>query len=454
MEPLTISEVLSAANGNLETGSVDSVVTGISTDTRSIKGGELFFALLGENFDGHDFIPAALKAGAVGVVVSKPVEDRPVTIRVRDTLVALGDLAQYYAGRFKVRSVGITGSVGKTTTKEMTAAVLSRRFRTLKNELNFNNEIGVPMALLQLTPEHEAMVIEMAMRLPREIARLAEIVRPCVGVITNIGMSHIERLGSLEAIAEAKAELLVALPDDGLAVLPADDDFFDFLLDSCSCRAISFGVEASADIQGGEVELDAEGRPSFDIVLPDTPPFRVRLPITGRHNVYNALAAAAVGWNYKISPDDIQAALEGISPPEKRASIARSPRGHVVFDDTYNASPASVSSALQTLEKMAGERKIAVLGDMLELGDFAPEAHKEIGKQAAEIGLALLITVGELAKTIADGAREAGLESIESVENSDEAAEVVDSRVQPGDVVLVKGSRAMKMEKIVDRLVS
>lgn len=454
MEPLTISEVLSAANGELKAGSVDSVITGISTDTRTIERGDLFVALIGENFDGHDFVPAAFSAGAGGVVVSKPVQTRPVTICVQDTLVALGDIAQYYAGRFKVRSVGITGSVGKTTTKEMTAALLSRHFLTLKNELNFNNEIGVPMTLFQLTPQHEAVVIEMAMRLPNEIARLAEIVRPCVGVITNIGMSHIERLGSLEAIAEAKAELLLSLPDDGLAILPADDQFFDFLLDSCSCRAISFGVEASADIQGGEVELDAEGRPSFDIVLPDMPPFRVRLPITGRHNVYNALAAAAVGWEYKIPPDDIQAALEGISPPEKRANIARSPRGHVVFDDTYNASPASVSSALQTLEKMAGQRKMAVLGDMLELGEFASEAHREIGKQAAGTGLALLVTVGKLAKTIADGAREAGLGSIESVENSEEAAEIVDFRVQPGDVVLVKGSRAMKMEKIVDRLVS
>lgn len=454
MEAMTIGQALSAVNGELIAGEPDAVITGVSTDSRTVKPGDLFFALEGEKFDGHNFVRAAFDAGAAGVVVSKATEARPTTILVGDTLTALGDLARYYASLFDARTVGVTGSVGKTTTKEMIAEILSRRFNTLKNEMNFNNEIGVPLTLFALTREHEAVVVEMAMRLQGEIRRLAYIAQPDTGVITNIGMSHIERLGSPDAIAEAKAELIESLPVDGLAVLPSDDRYFDFLRGRCSCRVVSFGLSENADVRARNLELDCEGGAGFDMFLRDQEPFRVKLNVVGEHNVLNALAAAVVGWHYGVPPDDIRLALEAFESPENRARILHSSRGYVVLDDTYNASPTSMSSALSTLSKMAGTRKIAVLGDMLELGSYALEAHREIGHQAAKLGLTLLVTVGELARSIAEGAREAGMSAVETVETCDEAAEMLKPVVQSGDLILIKGSRAIRLEKTVDRLIS
>jgi len=454
MEAMTVAEVVGAIEGELVVGDADVKISGVSTDSRKVRPKDLFFAIRGDKFDGHDFVNAAVKDGAAGVVVSKDLAIPPVTIRVGDTVVALGDLAGYYVSRTNVPVVAITGSVGKTTTKEMIAAVLSRRYVTLKNELNFNNEIGVPMTLFRLERHHQAAAIEMAMRLPGEIARLAEIAKPCVGVITNIGMSHIERLGSMENIAAAKAELLDSLPDHGLAVLPADDRFFDFLLGRCRCNVVSFGVTEIADARGTNVALDDQGRATLDVCMANSPPFRVRLPVTGEHNVRNALAAAAVGRHFHIPAEEIRSALEEFSPPEKRANLVTCSRRYRVLDDTYNASPASVASALSTLAKMRAERKIAVLGDMLELGLFAHEAHEQVGRQAARSGVELLIAVGEYAEVVAEAARESGLVSVETVETSEQAAELLKSIVKAGDLVLVKGSRAMRMEKVVDSLVS
>jgi len=472
MIPLIASEVAAALDAELPEGKRDIVFTGVSTDTRTIHPGDLFFALKGGNFDGHDFVLEAFLKGAAGAVVSREIEtctdtcgeqedsrrshesDGRAIIRVADTLAALGDLAAFYRRRFDLPVVAVTGSVGKTTTKEMIAAVLGRRFRTLKNELNFNNEIGVPLALFQLNAEHRAAVLEMAMRLPGEIARLAEIAQPTVGVITNIGLSHVERLGSIEAIAAAKAELLRALPARGLAVLPADERFFEMLLGACGCRAVSFGLSGTADVRGRNVEVDAEGRAAVDVSIGNASLFRLRLPTLGEHNVLNALAAAAVGWQMGIGPDEIRRALEEFSPPEQRASVIHSPQGFVVFDDSYNASPASMAAALSTLLKMSGERKIAVLGDMLELGEYAADEHREIGRLAARSGVFLLVTVGQLAKSIAEGAKEAGLDKVESVLTSEDAAELAAEIAGPGDIILVKGSHAMGMEKVVARLVS
>lgn len=451
MQPTKISDVIAAAGGELVSGDKEGQATGVSTDTRTIRAGDLFFALIGENADGHDYVGAAMEKGAAAAVVSRPVEAEGTVISVPDTLAALGDLAAWYRRQFNVRAVAVTGSVGKTTTKEMIAAVLARRFRVLKNEGNYNNEIGVPLTVLQLGPEHQILVQELAMRLPGEIAELAEIVRPDIGVITNVGLSHIERLGTQDRIAAAKAELLEALQPEGLAVLNADDPYFGYLAGKSRGDVIAFAATAG-DIRGEDVKVDGDGRPSFTVAVGQTR-FAVKLPLVGEHNVPNALAAVAVGLSFGVPTGEIVRALEEFSPPEKRANVLNSLGGWRIFDDTYNASPASMMSALRTLAAMSGRRRIAVLGDMRELGDVADRAHLEVGRVAAESGLSVLVTVGELGRRIADGAREAGFaRSIEEYRTSEEAAVALKEEVRPGDVVLVKGSRAMKMENVVEAL--
>lgn len=451
MKPIEINDVIAAVGGELVAGDPRAEITGISTDTRTIQPGDLFFALIGENGNGHKFVPMAVSKGAAAVVVSEEASTDAPVIKVADTLVALGDLAAWYRRSFSVRSVAITGSVGKTSTKEMIAAVLSANFNVLKNEGNFNNEIGVPLTIFKLQPEHEILVQELAMRLPGEIAELADMVRPDIGVVTNIGLSHIERLGSQDAIAAAKTELLEALPIDGIAILNANDSYFEFLSKKPSCDVISFGID-KGDIRAESITLDDEGRPSFTVVIGDTR-VEVALPVVGEHSVPNALAAVAVGLSFGMPLADIVPALESLSPPDKRANVFDARGGYKVIDDTYNASPASVASALKTLAAMKAGRKIAVLGDMLELGDFAGTAHRKIGKVAAESGLAMLVTVGELGRAIATGAHMAGFDGIiEQFATSDDAASALKDKVIAGDIVLIKGSRAMKMENIVEVL--
>lgn len=451
MKPAKIQDVLTAVGGELINGSVEAEITGVSTDTRTTKPGDIFFALVGENMDGHQFVKTAFEKGAVAAVVSGPVEGQGTVIRVPDTLIALGDLAAWHRSRFNVRVVGVTGSVGKTSTKEMIYSILSKRFKVLKNEGNFNNEIGVPLTIFKLEPEHEILIQELAMRLPGEISRLAQITRPDIGVITNIGLSHIERLGSQEAIAEAKAELLQGLSDEGIAVLNADDPYYEFLASRLNGDAVSFGVTAG-DIRAENIRIDESGRPMFTVVLGSTR-FNVHLPVVGEHYISNALAAATVALSFGISVKDITAGLESFAQLDKRANVFQSEGGWTVFDDTYNAAPASVKSALKTISAMKGERKIAILGDMRELGEYSIPTHREVGQVAADLGIDMLITVGELGKQIAHGARDWGFKNpIREFESSDEVASVIRQEIKPGDVVLVKGSRAMEMERIVEAL--
>lgn len=459
MERLLANEIVSPMGGELLQGDPCSSLTGVSTDTRTIERGDLFFALKGEHADGHRYLGDAAKAGAAGVVVSDasavPVGSSVLAIRVDDTLRALGDLAKYYRARFRVRAVGITGSVGKTTTKEMLASVLGRRWNVLKNEANYNNEIGVPLTLLQLQDDHEAAVIEMAMRGAGEIRRLADIAQPSVGLITNIGITHIQRLGSRDAIADAKLELLDALPSDGLAIVNADDDYFERMKDRFDGRVISFGLSGEADVRASDVVCSGGGRCSFALLAEDES-VQVNLPVLGYHNVPNALAAAAAAIGMGLDLHAVQDGLESFTLPGMRMDLINSKVGCSVLNDAYNASPASMLSALQTLSGLAGyRRKIAVLGDMLELGDCAYQVHKDIGSSLAQSGVDMLVTVGPLASSIAEGALEAGFPSdyVIACADSSEAAGVVAGRVEQGDVVLVKGSRGVRMEKIVRVLV-
>ncbi len=422
---------------------------------RTIEPGDLFIALTGESSDGHKFLADALAKGAAGVVVSRKVEARRLAIRVDDTLLALGDIAGYYRSKFTPTMVAVTGSVGKTTTKEMIAAVAAARGPVLKSAGNFNNEIGAPLTLLELAPRHKTAVVEMAMRGPGQIDYLARIARPSIGVITNIHMSHIELLGSMDAIADAKGELLDHLPADGAAVLNADDGYFDYLKRRANCRVVSFGESPQADVRAMSVGLDSKGCCNFEVQTAGGS-FSVRIPVPGEHNIKDALSAVAVGELLGITYEQISEALANYTPPEKRSNVVPTRGGVVIIDDTYNASPASMHSALKTLAMMEGERKIAVLGDMLELGDHALDAHLELGRAAKEAGVDMLLTVGQLGKLIARGAIDAGMPValVSEYDDSWQAARELPEKLRERDVVLVKGSRAVKMERVVEGLLA
>ncbi len=451
MKRISLTDAIAAMGGELVMGESAGEITGISTDSRTIAQGDLFFALVGENSDGHNYVALAFQKGARAVVVSREVDARGSIIKVDDTLVALGNLAAWYRRTFNVRSVAITGSVGKTTTKEMVASVLGSKFCVLKNEGNFNNEIGVPFTIFQLNDEHQILVQEVGMRLPGEIAELANIVHPEIGVITNIGLSHIERLETQDAIADAKGELAEALPIDGIAVLNADDKYFERLKNKSAAQVISYG-RASGDVRAENVTIDADGCASFTGIIGGVR-FDVHLPLPGDHMVTNALAAISVGLCFGMTAGEIASALESMTASDKRANVVETAGGYRIIDDTYNASPASMDAALRTLASMDAQRRIAVLGDMLELGDFAGTTHRAVGKVAAESGISVLVTVGDLGQAIATGAHTSGFTGeIVQVKTSDDAAELLKTRVQSGDLVLVKGSRGMKMEKVVEAL--
>ena len=465
---LTLREVFQALDYGSPAGGRGIVFPHVSTDTRTLQPGDLFVALVGTEADGHQFIPHALRAGAGGLIVSQPVVaslDTPV-LRVPDTEVAYGLLARYFRDRFDIPVVGVTGSVGKTTVKEMLALTLSPRGPVLKTAASQNNETGVPKALLQLTPEHKSAVIEMGMRGAGQIAYLCGIARPTMGVITTIADNHLELLGSRDAIADAKGELLEALPGEGLAVLNAEDVYLTRLLAKTKARVVTYGMQAPTPdgprrllpTQAGEGQGwgPAGQGPSYTaeaVTRTETGwQFRVRgVPVTlhslSRHDIGNALAALAVADQLGVSLTKAANALQAYVPPPMRMQSVRTPWGGTVLNDAYNAAPASVGSALETLVTQAGSRKIAFLGDMRELGMRAEEAHRELGAVIASLGgLELLYTVGGLAAQIPGAAQRFA--------DSEEAARFARQAFpkEAGDVILVKGSRAMAMEKIAEAL--
>lgn len=439
--------IVQATNGRL-VGDPNTHWAGINSDSRSAEPGNLYIALQGEQFDGHDFLVQAQKKGVSAVVVDHEIPGITLpTVIVRNTITALGDIARAHRLQFNIPVVGITGSVGKTSTKEMIACVLRSKFNTLSNEKNFNNEIGVPQTLFQLNSKYEAAVVEMGMRSMREIAELANIARPTMGVITNIGVSHIERLGSIFNIARAKRELLEALPESGTSVLPADDSYFRFLANYASAhgKVVSFGLSSQADFQAMNISFTEEGFPKFEIQGTV-----FELPIIGVHHIINAACAAAVGAECGIELEQAAVALSGYGSPSMRMETIKSPGGLIILNDAYNAAPDSMRSALETLSLAArGRRKVAILGEMRELGDHFESAHRSVGQFAASAEIDLLITVGERATLIAEEA--AVLASVHFA-TSDEVVRQIDTLLHAGDVVLVKGSRAMQMEKIVEQI--
>jgi UDP-N-acetylmuramoyl-tripeptide--D-alanyl-D-alanine ligase len=433
-------------------------IKGVSIDSRNIKEGELFIALKGDRFDGHDFVPEAIKKGAWGALVDRSVLENKYEsfgvlrniLPVEDTLYALQEMSCMHRKKYSIPMVGITGSNGKTTTKEMLAGILKRKGPVLKNEGNLNNHIGVPLTLLKLEARHRTAVIEMGMSAVGEIDLLARLVSPDVGVITNVGPAHLEFLGTMDRVAEAKAEVLGNLKTDGAAVLNADDRYFETLRKKWSGRVISFGIEAGADVSASDIRQDKDFT-DFTLSVADQK-VKVRLRTVGRHNIYNALAAAAAATAAGMTLDAVKYGLDDFAPVAMRSEL-KLVHGRTVLADYYNANPGSVKAALETLVSLrTGMQSIAVLGDMLELGDATEEAHREIGRTAARLGISVLIAVGALSKYMLEGAYERGMPKnrLFAAGSHTEAADLLKKHSKNGDAVLIKGSRGMKMEKILE----
>lgn len=458
----SIQEFLTATGGTLLQGREDVVCETISTDTRTITEGALFIALRGNRFDGHDYVLEALKKKARGVVIEenrvgeipwKGYEAKPVVL-VSDTLWALGDFARYRRRQFGIPVVGLTGSNGKTTTKEMIAACLETTFPVLKTKGNLNNLIGLPLTLLGLTEKERIAVVEMGMNVPGEIRRLTEIAEPDVGLITNIQKAHLEGMGSLERIQAEKGELFRRMRRDGSIIVNQDDPRVVALAEEFEGQKITFGIDYPADVMAREISLKGKEGTSF-ILLCEGEEREVNLPLLGKHFVYNALSAIATASLFGIDQVNILEALEQFRPYPMRMEIRTFENGATLINDAYNANPNSMELALQTLSEVKGSgRAIAVLGDMLELGEFTVEAHQRLGKKIAALSIDFLFTLGKEAPVVVESAIREGMDSgrVRVVESHSEAASLVRSMAREGDWILIKGSRGMAMEKVVDDL--
>jgi UDP-N-acetylmuramoyl-tripeptide--D-alanyl-D-alanine ligase len=432
---------------------------GVFTDTRAPVRGGLFVALSGENFDGANFLAQAVAGGAAGVLVAREsVGKAPPGVAVlaaTDTGRALGELAAAWRRRMSaLRVVCITGSTGKTSTKELVAEVLATAGPTLKTEGNLNNEVGVPLTLLRLSAEHRLAAVECGMNHLGEISRLAQWSDPDVGIVTNVGPVHLEGCGSVDGVAHAKGELFHALRSSGVAVANADDGRVMQQARLSRRKLVTFGAAHGADVR---VISAQHGGPGLRIELELLGAKRhLELKLIGVHNAYNAAAAAAAGLALGLHADDILRGLSNAQTPGRRMRPVRLPNGALLIDDCYNANPASTKAALLALTQLVqGKgRAIAVLGDMLELGHTELDLHRDVGRFAAGAGLSLLVCFGQRAKTLGEGAQEAGLapEHIEFAQEPEEVVRMVQPRLRPEDVVLVKGSRGMKMERISDAL--
>ncbi len=469
---LTLNLVVEALTGVYPQGA-ERVIKGASIDSRQLKPGSLFIALPGERVDGHDFVQEAFDQGALFALVNREISeqyhhidlrqdwqpddqleigDSPVCLIVDDSLKAMQQIARFWRRRLDLGVIGITGSVGKSTTKEIVAELLAQHYKTLKSPGNLNNEIGLPLTVLQLTKNHQRAVLEMGFYVPGEIEFLCDIALPQVGVVTNIGTVHAERAGSIEEIARGKAELVEALPaaPEGLAILNYDDPLVREMAKKTKARVFYYGMSPAADLWADQVEgLGLDGirfrLHSRHEVL------HLRVPLIGRHSVHTALRAAAVGLTDGLSWEEIVNGLQS-GKAQLRLVAVRARSGAIILDDTYNASPASTLAALNLLEDLEG-RKIAVLGDMLELGQYEHQGHTLVGARAAEVANEL-VTVGERAKIIASSAAKAGLtlDKIQQFDTSQESVNFLQKHLTSGDVVLVKGSRGMQMEIIVTAL--
>ena len=446
MDIMTLAEAAKAMGASV-TG--EGTVTGVCIDSRSVTPECLFFAIKGDNFDGHDFVRTALNTGASAAVCSEPVEgvSKPV-IMVGDTRVALRRLAEYNRSKYDIPVVGLTGSVGKTTTKDMVATVLRQKYNTLATEGNLNNEIGLPRMCLRLGSAHQAAVFEMGMSDFREISRLTRIAKPTVGLITNIGVSHIEKLGSREGILRAKLEILEGMQPDAPLILNGDDDMLLGAVETLRRPVLLYGIDNTAANCRAKDIVQSCGDISFTLCFEGSE-FPVVLPVVGLHNVYNAMAAFLCGIMAGVDPQSAVEGLRGYVPDGRRQKIVH--KGDFTFiEDCYNASPDSIKASLSVLASMGDGRRIAVLGDMLELGDYARKAHRECGAEAARQKVDILLAYGTNAIYYIEGAGEAVRSRL--YDDKDAMADELFDMLEPGDTVLFKASRGMKLEDVIARL--
>ena len=458
-----IEDLLAATGGTLVAGPMTAEFAGIGIDSRIIPKDHVFVAIRGAKYDGHAFIPELMEAGIKGIIIHQPLSDRQqlvewseaggCCIMVDDTTRALGDLASFQRHRAEIPVVAITGSNGKTTTKELTALVLRQHKQTLSTQGNLNNEIGLPLTLFRLSRSHEVAVVELGMNHPGEIRRLAEISRPDIGLITNISQAHLEGLKDIEHVMAAKAELLEYVPASGTAVLNADDRFGRRLAKMAKSRVLYFGFSDQSDIRADAIQ-EAGVKTEFKLILPEGE-IPVTLHAPGKYMLANALAAAAVGYAMGLSKETIRAGIEAFRPVAGRMAHTETRAGIHVIDDAYNANPGSMKSAIEALAALKGrKRAFLVAGDMLELGEASAALHEEVGRAAAASGIDRVYLTGKFARDMAAGALSEGMPAGNVfVGNKIEILEKLNDELTPGDWVLVKGSRSTGMEHIVQHLI-
>jgi UDP-N-acetylmuramoyl-tripeptide--D-alanyl-D-alanine ligase len=460
---LSAAEITQALQGLLLCGNPQSRAVGVCSDSRRVQGGELFVPLQGGRFNGHDFIQEALAQGVAGSLLQRGEEGRAkewhlpdrFLIRVDDVLESLGDLAHFWRRRQPARIVAITGSNGKTTTKEMAAHILSEKFKVLRTEGNLNNLIGLPLMLLRLSPEHEVAVLEMGMNQKGEIRRLRAVAAPQVSLITNIGRAHLEFLETLEEVARAKGELWENLAGEDWIGVNLDDPQVCKLAAGARCRKKTYGISPAADVRAESIGSDSGKGIRFTLAV-DGQKRSVGLRAFGQHQVSNALAAGCIGAILGVEMDGIVTGLETFRPIPGRGQILFLGRNISVFDDTYNANPDSLKATVSAFSALKGERRgILVLGDMLELGSASAEAHQKAGKEVGEKEFAHLFLMGDYTAHLAEGAREAGMreERIHRLRTDPEMVAGLMEILEDGDWILIKGSRRMGMEKILEGLI-
>lgn len=465
MRSVSLERVARATGGTLSGEAGRMSVSSVSTDTRELSGGELFFALDGPNFDGHAFLDAARSAGAKAAVVSsknklarefRESDSAFPMVTVTDTLCALGDLAMMVRSGMDITVVGVTGTTGKTSTKDFLTSIMSREQRVCSAKGSFNNEIGLPLTIFKAGPRDRVIITEMGARRPGDIDRLCDIARPDAGIITNIGPGHLERFKTVDSVADTKGELARCLSADGQLVLNAADRWTPRIARASKAPVTRFGKGRGSAYRAEKVHVDQHGITSFILTGPGFT-LDVTLPAIGRHHADNALAAAACAHVLGCEPGSIKEGLERSSLSRWRTELVECPGEVTVINDAYNANPESMRAAIQTLcEAGNGWRKIAVLGCMAELGTSSREFHREAGRQAADAGVDILITVGRKARDIAGGAAEAGLPrgSTFRCQDADDALGLLGHILEPGDMVLVKASRVAQLETLPDRLTS
>ena len=457
----SIDQVIKAVGGVLISGTSQNTVSGISTDSRLVEKGNIFIALQGENFDGHDFVQKVVEKGAVSVLLSnssmvdlEKLDKAVSVIKVSDTLQALGDLAHNYRQRFSLPVIGITGSSGKTTTKEMMSTIIGRQKTVLKTEGNLNNLIGLPQTIFRLRAEHELAILEMGTNTRGEIKRLTQIATPSIGLITNVGPAHLEGFGSVDIVALEKSDLLLNMPQGGIAVANLDDEAVKIIAEKWNGRRVNFSMSPNSDVTVSDIEKNGARGMRFNLIISGISQ-KIEMKIAGIHNVYNAMAAAACAWTAGIDLAAIKEGLAAFLPVGGRMEMIKLQNGAYVIDDSYNANPASVREALMTLKDLKNNHNGYVfLGDMLELGDAAFEMHRRIGMLLGTISVNAVFLQGEHSAIVAAASIEGGMsrENIFIMEDSKEGILFLKKYLKKGDWVLVKGSRRMKMERIVAQI--